>query len=530
MKKIEDKKKYIHIAEYTILAGVFFILSFFIYRYSVYTLNSDAASEMVLAKHLADEGGGILSKNWYYSTDLNILNDQLPFELMFFFTDNWHTVRVGGTVILYTLLLLSLYYFCRETDNRRGFPLLAALILLPLSRTYFDFFLKFVYYIPFVVTGFVVIGAGLQFATDKGRKKYPAMGLALLLSLAAGMLGFRLLLNLYIPLVLAVLLFLWLNKAHPLSKKLLAGTGMLTGAALIGCIINQTILVKQYPFSDYTTLSFANFSLHGVEKLLSGMLEVLGYRSGESVFSQALLPTALSGILLLLCFFCAGYILFRREKFSAAQQIAAYYYLAALLALCLLYCLTNMHFMSYHSIQATIHGLPLIFMCFGNRELFGKPGRGILLGLTCFALVCGALQYNDMRKEDKTRALREAAQFLTESDYTQGYASFWLGNVTTELSNGAVDMWVWDENNLAELHDPDAIGPWLQSKAHAVPPAAGKVFILLSANENYYCNFTKNLEEDNVIFKSANYTPEALDEYIIYGFDSYDEMRRQFVG
>lgn len=527
MKKLEGKQKHI---EYALLAGVFLILCFFLYRYTVYTLDSDASSELVLARHLADAGGGILSKNWYYSTEVKFLNDQLAFELMFFFTDNWRVARMGGTLILLALLLISFYYFCRETGCKEHFPLLGALMLLPLSETYFAFFLKFTYYIPYVVTDFVVIAAGIQFAADEGRKKYPAMILAVLLSLAAGVLGFRMLLNLYIPLVLAVLLFLWLNKAPPLSKKLLAGTGMVTGAALIGCIINQTILVKQYPFSDYTTLSFANFSLQGVEKLLSGMLEVLGYRSGESVFSQALLPTALSGILLLLCFFCAGYILFRREKFSAAQQIAAYYYLAAILALCLLYCLTNMHFMSYHSIQATIHGLPLLFMCFGNRELFGKPGRGILLGLTCFALVCGALQYNDMRKEDKTRALREAAQFLAESDYTEGYASFWLGNVTTELSNGAVELWVWDENNLAELQDPDAIGPWLQSKAHATPPAAGKVFILLSANENYFCNFTKNLEEDNVIFKSANYTPEALDEYIIYGFDSYDEMRRQFVG
>lgn len=527
MKTLPEKQKYI---EWAIFAGVLFILCFFLNRYTLYTLDSDASSELVLAKHLADSGGGILSKAWYYSTEIKFLNDQLAFELMFLFTDNWQAVRMGGTLILLTLLLLSLYYFCRETDGRRSFPLLAALILLPLSRTYFDFFLKFTYYIPYIVTGFVVIAAGIQFATDEGRKKYPAMILAVLLSLAAGMLGFRLLLTLYIPLVLAVLLFLWLNKAPPLSKKLLAGTGMVTGAALTGCVINQTIIAKQYSFHDYTTLSFTGFSLRGVEKTLGGLLNILGYRSGEPVFSQALLPSALSGLLLLLCFYCAGYILCHREKFSAAQQIAAYYYMAAVLVLCLLYCLTDMQYMSYHSIQATIHGLPLIFLCFGKQEMFGKVGRGIILGLTCFSLVCGALQYNHMRKEDKTRALREAVQFLAESDYTQGYASFWIGNLTTELSNGAVDMWVWNDIGLAELQDPDEIVPWLQSKAHDAPPSAGKVFILLTANEAYYCEFTKNFKEDDIIFKTANYEPGAINEYIIYGFDSYDEMRRQFIG
>lgn len=478
MRNAKEDQKYIRFLEWAVFAGVLLVLNFFLWRYTLYTVDSDAASELVLAKHLADSGGGLLSKNWYYSTELKVLCDQLAFELMFFLTDNWHLVRMGGTLILLGLLVLSVYYFCRETGCRRNFPLLAAL-----------------------------------------------------LSLAAGLLGFRLLLNLYIPLVLAVLMYLWLNKGASLKKKLLlAGTGTVTGAALIGCVINQTILARQYCFQDFTQLSFAGFSFRGVENFLGGLLEILGYRAGAPVFSQALFPTALSGILLLLCFYCAGYIACHRDQFNAAQQIAAYYYLAVVLVFCLLYCLTNMQYTNYHSIQAAIQGLPLIFICFGKREIFGKAGRGILWGLTCLALLCGALQYNDMRKEDKTRALREAVQFLTENDYREGYASFWNGNVTTELSNGALEMWVWDEHKLAELEDPDEIVPWLQSKAHDDPPAAGKVFILLTANEAYYCEFTKNFTEDNVIFRTANYEPGAIDEYIIYGFDSYDEMRELFVG
>lgn len=106
MKKLSEKQKYI---DWFIFAGVFFVLCFFLARYTVYTLDSDAASELVLAKHLADAGGGIMSKNWYYSTELEFLNDQLAFELMFFLTDNWRVVRMGGTLILITLLLISLY-------------------------------------------------------------------------------------------------------------------------------------------------------------------------------------------------------------------------------------------------------------------------------------------------------------------------------------------------------------------------------------------------------------------------------------
>lgn len=525
MKRLSEKQKYIN---WAVFAGTLFVLLFFLARYTVYTLDSDASSELLLAKHLADQGGGLLSKNWYYSTEVKVLCDQLAFELMFFFTDNWRIARMGGTLILIGLMLLSLYYFCRCTGIKRSFPLLGALVLLPISKSYFNYALKFTYYVPYIATGFVVLGAVARFPGEPGRKKYPAQVLAALLSLAAGLLGFRMLLTLYIPLALAVLLYLWLNRAPAGSGKLIAGAGISIAAALAGCLINQTVIMKQYTVHDYTTLSFTGFSLEGIERTLAGLMTILGYRSGEPVFSKALLPSALSGVLLLLCLYCAVYIIRHREAFSPAQQIAAYYYPAALLALGLLYCLTDMEYMSYHSIQAMVQGLPLLFMCFGREELFGKAGRRGLAGLMCFALLCSALHYNDMRKEDETRALREAARFLAQSDYKKGYASFWIGNLTTELSNGEAEVWVWNDIGLAELSDPDDIVTWLQSKSHDEPPE-GKVFILLTANEAYYCNFTRSFTEENVIFTTAGYEPGAVDEYIIYGFDSYEEMRALFM-
>ena len=51
MKTLVKGQKYI---EYCIFAGVFLILCFFLARYTVYTLDSDASSELLLAKHLAD--------------------------------------------------------------------------------------------------------------------------------------------------------------------------------------------------------------------------------------------------------------------------------------------------------------------------------------------------------------------------------------------------------------------------------------------------------------------------------------------
>lgn len=525
MSKLERKQKYL---EYIIFAGVLFILCFFLHRYVIYTVNSDASSELVLAKHLIDNGEGILSKNWYYSTEITLLSDQLIYRLMFSFTDNWRTVRTGGSILLVVTMLAGLYYFCRETVGKRWFPLTATVVMLPLSRLYFDMVYKFTYYIPFLIIGFVVIGAGMQFAEESRKRRYLVLGMGMLLSLAAGLMGFRMLLTLYIPLVMAMIMYLWLNKVPEKGKDLVAATGMLTVAAAVGAVINQTVIIKNYAVYNYSTLDFSEFSFDGFEKEIRSLLTILGYRSGESLFSQALLPNVLSLILLILSMYCVIYVICNRGRFAAQQQIAAYFYLCSVMALGLLYCLTTMQCSAYHSIQAAVHGLPLIFMCFGDKEFHGRTGRKIILGIICLTLLWGAIHYNDMRKEDETRGQRECAKYLVDNGYTCGYASFWNGNVMTELSNGKLEMWVWEEQ-CAQLEDPDKIVTWLQSKTHDQPPSQGKVFVLLSANEDYYCEFAANLGQDNIVFKTSAYTEGAIDEYIIYGFDSYDEMRSLFM-
>lgn len=516
--------------EYALLAGVFMILCFFLYRYTVYTLDSDASSELVLARQLANEGA-ILTKNWLYGSELRVFYSQLIYAPLFALFDNWRTVRMVGTALMLILLLFGFYYFCCETNSKRFFPLGAALMLLPLSRIYFDVLFKFTYYLPHVIIGFVVPAAVLHYTRMRsdltGCRSYVPLVLGTLLSFAAGLNGVRLLLTLYVPLVLSSLLLLWINDITPSLKRLLIGYTAVIIAALGGCIINALFLSKAYSVLNVTDISFKSFSLSGIEKVFSGLINVFGYRSGAGLFSMALLYCVQGGLLLILSVYSAAYILHHREKFSTGQQFVACYYLTSLAVICLLYSLTDMVFTDRYMVQTAVLGLLPIFICFNQKELFGNAGRCIVFGVICFALFCGALHYNDMHKEDKTRAQRECVSFLVDNGFTQGYASFWNGNVMTELSNGVLELWVWDEK-FAELRDPDETNKFLQLKAHNSPPSDGKVFVLLSANENYYCEFTKNFDEDNIVFKTENYEPEAIDEYIIYSFDSYDEFRQQF--
>ena len=76
---------------------------------SLNLLDSDASSELVLANHL-HETGNVLSDDWYYSTELRVLNTQLIFAPLFGLFSSWRRVRLAGTLLLQLILVASYGY------------------------------------------------------------------------------------------------------------------------------------------------------------------------------------------------------------------------------------------------------------------------------------------------------------------------------------------------------------------------------------------------------------------------------------
>ena len=83
-------------------------------------LDADMSSELVLAQQLK-QTGGILSSNWYYSTEVRVLNTQLVYSLLFHAFDDWQTVRLVGNITLYLVLLGSYYFFLQATSHHAVF-------------------------------------------------------------------------------------------------------------------------------------------------------------------------------------------------------------------------------------------------------------------------------------------------------------------------------------------------------------------------------------------------------------------------
>ena len=58
------------------------------YKYGSLHLTADDSAEMILAEQLSRESE-ILSPNWYYSTELRVLNTQIVMSLLFRFSHDW---------------------------------------------------------------------------------------------------------------------------------------------------------------------------------------------------------------------------------------------------------------------------------------------------------------------------------------------------------------------------------------------------------------------------------------------------------
>ena len=89
------------------------LMVYMTWQYGAQWLDSDDSAEMILAELLSREGG-ILSKNWYYSTELRVLNTQLVMAPLFCLFSDWRVVRTVGTGVLLVILLFSYLFLCRS--------------------------------------------------------------------------------------------------------------------------------------------------------------------------------------------------------------------------------------------------------------------------------------------------------------------------------------------------------------------------------------------------------------------------------
>lgn len=529
MKKLCERGKNFILKNWSLIwfVGCVIVLGLFMIKHIDALLDSDMSSEMLLAKILSEENR-VVTQSWFYSTELRVLNTQLIMAPLFKICDNWYVVRIVGSFILYILLLLSYYYFCRQIKAQKAFVLSAAVLFLPFSKDYAEIVLFGLYYIPHIMISFVMFGMIFQWMNStKAHVRVILAVLIALLSVLAGMGGLRQLLIFYIPIVCTAIVMLFV--IHKTDKELydlrigfLKITLFSSIFAGVGYCINSKLLATKYAFRSWGNIQFTDIQFGRMVSVISGYLKSFGYQSGEGVFSSAIVKNVVSGILVVLCMCCVWKILKKQIETNKEMYVVTLYFVMALSVFCALYALTNVVYNERYNLPIIIFAVLIVAYCL---QYFSEKKR--LYSYACIALACmmtlvATLNYEEYSNLDKTEELGKIADFLVEEEYCEGYSLFWKSNVLTELSNGKIDVWCWGDDGNKDMNVVNAdkeIYQWLQPTRHANIKPEGKVFVLLTTEESESYTIAQCFEEDDVIYES--------DDYIVYGFENYEQLQKR---
>lgn len=489
------------------------MFAFYIVHFIDYMLDSDMSSELVLAELLSQKHR-IVSTDWYYSTELRLLNTQLIFTPLFWILNDWHMIRVVGT-LLQSGILVVLYLYLSKKAELNTSPVFAALLLCPLSDVYFKIVLGGVYYIPHISITFVSLGMILAvWKNSLQDRKTQLCFLALqVISLLAGMGGFRQVMILYMPLLAAAVIFAsHTYKREADWKKLLFVTGTVSLLGIAGCVINRVFLAKKFVFADIP-LQVTGFSLSRLEINVNGWLTVLGMKTGELLAGETLIYNASFAVIFCLTVFSVYFILKHPERYKKEQVFLTLVFTSGVAILLVFYLFVEFSGSANYLLPISILFIPVIaaFLQGLDSKWIMKTIQTVLM-LACIGV---AVLYYRNHTEDKTWEYREITNVLMEKNVTEGCATFWNANVLTELSDGKIEVWSFKGEEDGGL-DLCNISEWLQKKEHSVERPEGSTFLLLNVAECMWMEFGKAEYQPYIAYQSEN--------YVLYIFDSYEEM------
>ena len=439
-------------------------------------VDSDLASEMILSDLLNKEGT-IISHNWFYSTELKVVNLQWFYRLgLLIFPNDWHLARTFGMAITLALFAAAMLFFVKCAGLGRAGLWMVGTLLWPFGQHYLVYAIYGGYYL--VYTFFYMLVLALVLRSLNADKKHCALQwvLACVITAVAGMNGVKQLMVFHAPLCLAaaILLVLALHSCGKTDWKaaldacrkevrLLAASLVTAVAAAAGYFVSNAVLSRMYDFKSYNFIVWnRDEDWFTLDRILMDFFHEFGYENGSGVFHFGGIAAAVGLLLGCWMFFCIVRLLLRLDKLERNDKLLVLL-LVAMLAVC---GVAYTYFHEYY-LYFWLMNMPVAIAVMAveiKTEDFHILGARQLLGVglaACFTL-CAV---STVRQEQEHpylahKGLNTASEWLVDNGYTQGYSTFWNGNAMTELTSGKLEVWT-----LQSL-DRDDVPNWLQPKSH----------------------------------------------------------------
>jgi hypothetical protein len=474
-------------------------VSVFSYRYGWQWLNSDHSAEMVLGKLLAQENA-FVSRNWYYSTEIRLIYQTLftmPLFKILGGTGNWALIRSLNIFFNNLTLIFSYFFLLRQTGIRTKWIFISALFLIvPLSAEYWDIVIFGGYYIFLIAQIFCCLGLFIRLAHHNGTVKTALPGFILFtaLSFAFGVQGIRSLLCVHIPLLVTCICLHSISMTAQKNKfpLFLGFYGFVVCCA--GFAFNF-LLHFWYNFHSFQGMLLVDLYAEFFPKLgqsLASLAGFFGFSAGNFLLSaQGLFSlVAIAGTFFL---FWAVFKSFRQAGVQdnttepAGHQFVPAFFAVSVVFNIFVFVIVRGSITGRYFIPFMVLYIPLTAILFEHMgKRFGHlKSVALVAGIVLFIFGQGYLNFQSMAGHDVNTTRKGYIQYLLDNNLDYGFATFWNANVTTELTDGKIELAGLEPHGLeSDTNTSFRIQGWLNPVRYFNPSFyQGESFLLLTRTE-----------------------------------------------
>ena len=528
--KYENKYKII------ILSIVFALLGFSIlYASGVasdYHVNSDLASEFILANECNLEKS-FLPTGYYYGTELRTLNTELISAPVFWFTKNW-TVNKTLTTFFCCLILFIVTWKLLETID--------------IKENWIKFFISFIifspfswqamyigtwgnYYLPHITLCFTYLILFIYLAFKEPKNFKVLFWIFMIFAFICGLSTIRYVLNFVFP-VSVVAIFIEANKKdNPkitdfknfwINNK----TVFLAVTSLISCgfgyVFSSTVIQHFYTLSHFNKIQFCNLGTTTLLDLLRTILDTFGYQEGVSVMT----PAGFINLIIL-----AGLVIsvintksiIKSNETSPVQKFVLCFVIFSFFFNTFVYYTVEFYGRYYYSILVLLFLILAIQLSNKTLSNFKKYILGISFSIALISSSFLTIQHFINTNENDFR--EASVKYLTDHDYSFGYALFENANVITFLTDGKIEVGNFDKTEPTHRdfipHDYYAYDKWLTPRRYYDSSRdSGHIFFILSLSEYEHAKDYKVLKNGVQVFKDEN--------FIIFDYESHQAFIKAF--
>jgi len=434
-----------------VLVVLTFFIGIFSYRYGWQWLDSDYSAEMVLGKLLAQENT-FVSANWFYSNEIRIIYQTLftmPLFKIFGRYENWALIRALNIVLNNFVLIASYVFMVKQMKVPvKWITITCLFLLMPLSYSYWNVITFGGYYIFFAAQVFCCLGLFVRLVSNTGTVKTFLTNIILfaLLSFMLGVQGIRALFTFYVPLFISCV-YIWAKIPQKQKTFLFFGlSGFIS--CCIGFAVNCLLQFKYhfFSFADVKLEDLFNNLFPKLGQSLASLVYFFGYSAGSPQFSARGIFSIAAIIVVFAMFWCIYNHVSRNQvsnkELRDEHQFMVLFFAVSVICNIIVFIIANKNVTRRYFEPFMILYIPLVAILFEYAE--GKmrylKRTAVIFGVMLFIVGQGCLNFQSLAERDTNTIRKGYLQYLSENRLEYGFATFWNAKVTTELSNGRIEV------------------------------------------------------------------------------------------